>query len=262
MCQQSLEAIAGAIATVVEAVDISVRGVRSQKTPAPATDIEEALSHLNIAGRHDLASDALNIPVNPANVPLPGTPPEPIPSSTKTFAVIRPPGHHCSDETPSGFCFVNNVLIAAAHGEWFIALPLPLHAQAHRYIQHIFIIRLPESSSWTSIFITEMVLKQLRGLSMPKQGDGPTNLPRSLQPDRNPTIEALQYITQAFMIFCHSLVKYVVNWLSLLREHTLRLNSSFTTGGRRCSNTSSIYMLNGSTWAVYRKRPSRAVCLR
>jgi histone deacetylase HOS3 len=32
------------------------------------------------------------------------------------FAAIRPPGHHCGEDTPSGFCFVNNVAIAAAHG--------------------------------------------------------------------------------------------------------------------------------------------------
>ncbi|PVF97145.1 Arginase/deacetylase [Serendipita vermifera] len=31
------------------------------------------------------------------------------------FAAIRPPGHHCGEDTPSGFCFVNNVAIAAAH---------------------------------------------------------------------------------------------------------------------------------------------------
>lgn len=32
------------------------------------------------------------------------------------FAAIRPPGHHCGEDTPSGFCFVNNVAIGAAHG--------------------------------------------------------------------------------------------------------------------------------------------------
>jgi len=33
------------------------------------------------------------------------------------FAAIRPPGHHCGEDTPSGFCFVNNVAIGAAYGE-------------------------------------------------------------------------------------------------------------------------------------------------
>ncbi|THH30542.1 hypothetical protein EUX98_g3648 [Antrodiella citrinella] len=37
-------------------------------------------------------------------------------SSTKrAFVAIRPPGHHCGEDTPSGFCFVNNVAVAAAH---------------------------------------------------------------------------------------------------------------------------------------------------
>ncbi|KAJ7160264.1 Arginase/deacetylase [Mycena filopes] len=31
------------------------------------------------------------------------------------FVAIRPPGHHCGEDTPSGFCFVNNVAVAAAH---------------------------------------------------------------------------------------------------------------------------------------------------
>lgn len=31
------------------------------------------------------------------------------------FAAIRPPGHHCASSSPSGFCLVNNVLVAAAH---------------------------------------------------------------------------------------------------------------------------------------------------
>lgn len=35
----------------------------------------------------------------------------------RAFVAIRPPGHHCGEDTPSGFCFVNNVAVAAAHGE-------------------------------------------------------------------------------------------------------------------------------------------------
>ncbi|KAI6147413.1 arginase deacetylase [Pisolithus tinctorius] len=33
----------------------------------------------------------------------------------RAFVAIRPPGHHCGEDTPSGFCFVNNVVIGAAH---------------------------------------------------------------------------------------------------------------------------------------------------
>ncbi|KAF9643925.1 histone deacetylase complex protein [Thelephora ganbajun] len=38
------------------------------------------------------------------------------PSTPKrAFCVVRPPGHHCGEDTPCGFCFVNNVAVAAAH---------------------------------------------------------------------------------------------------------------------------------------------------
>ncbi|EMD31374.1 hypothetical protein CERSUDRAFT_127402 [Gelatoporia subvermispora B] len=37
------------------------------------------------------------------------------PKYTRAFVAIRPPGHHCGEDTPSGFCFVNNVVIGAAH---------------------------------------------------------------------------------------------------------------------------------------------------
>ncbi|KAI9443126.1 Arginase/deacetylase [Lactarius indigo] len=31
------------------------------------------------------------------------------------FVAVRPPGHHCGEDTPCGFCFVNNVAVGAAH---------------------------------------------------------------------------------------------------------------------------------------------------
>ncbi|KAI8978747.1 Arginase/deacetylase [Trametes punicea] len=34
---------------------------------------------------------------------------------TQAFVAVRPPGHHCGEDTPSGFCFVNNVAVGAAH---------------------------------------------------------------------------------------------------------------------------------------------------
>lgn len=34
----------------------------------------------------------------------------------RVFVAIRPPGHHCAEVDPSGFCWVNNVAVAAAHG--------------------------------------------------------------------------------------------------------------------------------------------------
>ncbi|KAH0828057.1 Arginase/deacetylase [Lanmaoa asiatica] len=36
-------------------------------------------------------------------------------SCERAFVAIRPPGHHCGEDTPSGFCFINNVAVGAAH---------------------------------------------------------------------------------------------------------------------------------------------------
>ncbi|BGP28603.1 histone deacetylase [Rhodotorula toruloides] len=33
----------------------------------------------------------------------------------RAFVSVRPPGHHCGEANPQGFCFVNNVAVAAAH---------------------------------------------------------------------------------------------------------------------------------------------------
>ncbi|CAE7215663.1 unnamed protein product, partial [Rhizoctonia solani] len=37
------------------------------------------------------------------------------PASPLSFVAIRPPGHHCGSDEPAGFCWVNNVLVGAAH---------------------------------------------------------------------------------------------------------------------------------------------------
>ncbi|BGP12507.1 hypothetical protein JCM10213_006927 [Rhodosporidiobolus nylandii] len=33
----------------------------------------------------------------------------------RAFVAVRPPGHHCGESNPQGFCFMNNVAVAAAH---------------------------------------------------------------------------------------------------------------------------------------------------
>ena len=38
----------------------------------------------------------------------------------RAFVAVRPPGHHCGEDTPSGFCFLNNVAIGAAHGNFSV----------------------------------------------------------------------------------------------------------------------------------------------
>ncbi|KAF8527331.1 histone deacetylase domain-containing protein [Gautieria morchelliformis] len=77
LCGESLDAIQGAIGTVCEAVDAVFEASLSPSS--------ETLKH------------------------------PPSKRSTRAFVAIRPPGHHCGEDTPSGFCFVNNVAIAAAH---------------------------------------------------------------------------------------------------------------------------------------------------
>ncbi|OSC97515.1 Arginase/deacetylase [Trametes coccinea BRFM310] len=71
----SLDAIQGALGTVCEAVDAVISG-SSQSAPSSV----EALRY-----------------------------------AKQAFVAIRPPGHHCGEDTPSGFCFVNNVAVGAAH---------------------------------------------------------------------------------------------------------------------------------------------------
>jgi len=42
-------------------------------------------------------------------------------SSKASFAIVRPPGHHCCNE-PSGFCFFNNSAVAASHARQVLGL--------------------------------------------------------------------------------------------------------------------------------------------
>ncbi|KAJ6622555.1 Arginase/deacetylase [Mycena sp. CBHHK59/15] len=77
LCPESIAAMQGAVGTVCEAVD-AIAG----------------------SSRPLFTNQAVGAPVHPIN---------------RAFVAIRPPGHHCGEDTPSGFCFVNNVAIGAAH---------------------------------------------------------------------------------------------------------------------------------------------------
>ena len=79
VCPESITAIQGALGTVCEAVDKVMFSSRSSE------------------GGETNSSDGLSI--------------------NRAFVAIRPPGHHCGEDTPCGFCFMNNVAVAAAHGK-------------------------------------------------------------------------------------------------------------------------------------------------
>jgi len=83
VCPTSLDAIQGALGAICEAVD---------RIFAPS-------------------------PSNPGTSPLPQEG-----AIKRAFVGVRPPGHHCGEDTPSGFCFVNNVAVAAAHGKFYCCL--------------------------------------------------------------------------------------------------------------------------------------------
>lgn len=85
VCPGSLDAIQGSLGTVCEAVDLVVNSSRQTAIKAEGQSTDGA---------------------GPS-----------VEQTTQAFVAVRPPGHHCGEDTPSGFCFVNNVAVAAAHGE-------------------------------------------------------------------------------------------------------------------------------------------------
>ena len=54
---------------------------------------------------------------------------------SNAFAAIRPPGHHASAKKISGFCFVNNAVIAASYGQMVIIVYTPLDSSLIKYVQ-------------------------------------------------------------------------------------------------------------------------------
>ena len=43
-------------------------------------------------------------------------------SAPASFAIVRPPGHHCCGKTAAGFCLLNNTAVAAAHAKQVLGL--------------------------------------------------------------------------------------------------------------------------------------------
>lgn len=118
VCPQSIEAIAGSVAAVCEAVDITFDTSTTTGNSTPCGASEQDLINLAPSPATKQGGiDATLVPLPPSPVQPGESLPNKPNNSRRVFAAIRPPGHHCSDETPSGFCFVNNVMIAAAHGE-------------------------------------------------------------------------------------------------------------------------------------------------
>lgn len=109
----SREAICHALGASVEAVDRVVAGAQAsvptltspELRPVPSTSLTDA------------------------------QPPRAVPHlpAKRAFVLSRPPGHHCSGNDPQGFCWVNNVAVAAAHAhaqhgiDRVIVLDIDLH---------------------------------------------------------------------------------------------------------------------------------------
>ncbi|WWC72538.1 uncharacterized protein I206_106500 [Kwoniella pini CBS 10737] len=138
--------------------------------PGSIVAIEGAIQTVCQAVDHVVSSRTTPSITPPSNPQIPSTPPtqtnhneryfstppqvstsfSPSPSFSKAFCAIRPPGHHCGEDLPSGFCYVNNVVVGAMHaylqhdidraiiidfdlhhGNGTQALVMPLNAAAH-----------------------------------------------------------------------------------------------------------------------------------
>lgn len=103
----SREAICHALGACAEAVDRVIAAAQA----APPT---LAAPHI-VPGQGRAAETLLHVPAR------------------RAFVLARPPGHHCTGFEPSGFCWVNNVAVAAAHAydahkvDRIIVLDIDLH---------------------------------------------------------------------------------------------------------------------------------------
>lgn len=108
----SREAICHALGACIEAVDRVVAGA---KDDCPVHWSEQVQPQS--AGLDDVSVTRV-VPHQPAK---------------RAFVLSRPPGHHCSGAEPSGFCWVNNAVVAAAHAyrahkiDRIVVLDIDLH---------------------------------------------------------------------------------------------------------------------------------------
>ncbi|KAG2009626.1 histone deacetylase clr3, variant 2 [Coprinopsis cinerea AmutBmut pab1-1] len=74
----------------------------------------------------------------------------------RAFVAVRPPGHHCGEDTPSGFCFVNNVAVAAAHAHLkhginrVVIFDIDLHHGEDPFMETVFKYRC-SARKWNSV---------------------------------------------------------------------------------------------------------------
>lgn len=95
----SAEAIQHALGASIEAIDRVVSGARLQHSqPGPSAGLPSS-SYVTPLVFNDSRGGRTHIP-GPAR---------------RAFVLTRPPGHHCSGSVPSGFCWVNNAVVAAMH---------------------------------------------------------------------------------------------------------------------------------------------------
>ncbi|KAN0064362.1 histone deacetylase [Thecaphora frezii] len=117
----SSQAIRHAMGACAEAVDRVVAASRAERSSGGDSKLAAPIEKLPEIRYGD---DGIFRPADPGGSSAMGAAPAPLdtsdgiasPPAKRTFVLSRPPGHHCSGSTPSGFCWVNNAVVAAAHG--------------------------------------------------------------------------------------------------------------------------------------------------
>ncbi|KAK4687187.1 histone deacetylase HOS3, partial [Tremellales sp. Uapishka_1] len=103
------------VQTICQAVDLVCRSAASKtasklepSTPPPVSKNRQ--STYSTPPAYLATQD-----INPNETTIPPSEPTSSSTFTKAFCAVRPPGHHCGEDAPSGFCYVNNVVVGAMH---------------------------------------------------------------------------------------------------------------------------------------------------